>query len=252
MILFTGCNMRTPGREYYPEIYFEGSQLTMAQAIFNDDAGELKKLLKQETINISVPGKEGYTLLLYAIEISRYKMMELLLEYGADPNVISPTMYVPGAGKQSDPSYDIPIHTACYNKYPIKYLKLLVKHGANVNENRQKSPLFRAINSRDEGKINFLLKNGADVNIQAKYGTTSLITAAELSWFEMVERLLDLGADPFIEVKGTSLQKAMQYYIERTEGGSQKGRQRTRQLIRRLEGLGMEFDYSKAKFQMTD
>ena len=243
--------MKTTSKEYYPEVYFEGVKLPLAQAIYDDDAGELKKLLKQSATDISKPGKEGYTLLLYAIKIVRYKMMEILLEHGADPNVISPRTYIPGAGKQSKPSNASCITTVCYNKYNIKYLKLLVKYNANINETRVTGPIFQAIMSRDEDKINFLLKNGANVNIVAENGAPPIVTAAKLSWFELVERFLDLGADPFLQGEKSSLQRSIQYYINSTEGAPE-GRKETRHLIRRLEALGMKFDYSKAKFKMID
>jgi ankyrin repeat protein len=250
-ILLIGCDMKTTNRKYIPEDYFGGVELPVAHAIYGDDKSELKKTLKQKTVDISKPGKEGYTFLLYAIKMQKYQMMEILLENGADPNVISPRTLIPEAGKQSKPSYTTCIQTVCYSTYDIKYLKLLVNYRANINENRDVSPLFRSIMSREKSKINFLLKNGANVNLIAETGTAPLITAANLSWFDLVEQFLDLGADPFLEDKGSSLRKSIQYYINRTEG-TPEGRKKVRKLIKRLEERGMTFDFSKSKIKMTD
>jgi ankyrin repeat protein len=243
--------MEMTNRKYISEDYFEGTELPIAQAIYADDTSELKRLLKQKAIDINKPGKEGHTFLLYAIKMQRYKMTEILLENGADPNVISPRTFLPEAGKQSKPINATCIESVCYSKYNIKYLKLLVKYRVNVNENRDKSPLFRSIMSREEDKIDFLLRNGADVNIVAEMGTTPLITAADLCWFDLVEQLLDLGADPFLKDKNGSLQKSIQYYINRTKG-TPDGRRKVRKLIKRMEALGMTFDFSNAKIKMTD
>ena len=57
----------------------------------------------QGNVNINKPGKEGCTYLFYALQILEYDMIKILLENEADPNVISPRTYVPGAGKQSEP-----------------------------------------------------------------------------------------------------------------------------------------------------
>ncbi|MEN9918629.1 MAG: hypothetical protein RL662_1065 [Bacteroidota bacterium] len=239
------------GTRYSPEKYFSQEEMPIAQAIYDENKSELRRLLKMKAIDINKPGKEGYTYLQYAIEQRAYDIVKELLENGADPNVLSPTTYVPGAGKQSKPSDDICIETVCYSRYNIKYLKLLVKYGANINDKRVGAPLSQAIVGDQTDKIDFLLKNGADVNIVAKEGLPPLITAADLGRFELVERFLDLGADPFLEDKGSSLQKSIQYNIESSEGHP-KNKELKRKLIRRLEAQGIKFDFSKAKFKMQD
>jgi ankyrin repeat protein len=93
-----GCTMKK-GTRYSPEKYFSQEEMPIAQAIYDENKSELRRLLKLKTIDINKPGKEGYTYLQYAIEQRAYDIVKELLENGADPNVLSPTTYVPGAGK---------------------------------------------------------------------------------------------------------------------------------------------------------
>jgi ankyrin repeat protein len=256
MLLFVlpfsiGCTMKKRSPEYNPEIYFSETELPLGRAISEGNGSELKRLIKQGNVDINKPGKEGYTYLLYAIQTLSYDMVKILLENGADPNILSPRTYVPGAGNQSKPENKACIETVCYSRYNIKYLKLLVKYGANINDKRVGAPLSQAIFGDQTDKIDFLLKNGADVNIVAIEGLPPLITAADLGRFELVERFLDLGADPFIEIRGLTLQESIQYNIESSEGHP-KNKELKRKLIRRLEAQGIKFDFSKAKFKMQD
>jgi len=252
-IWLCACNIDNKRRstEYNPEIYFSEKELPIAQAIFDNNKSELKNLLKNNITDINKPGKEGYTYLLYAIKMHYYDIVEILLKNEANPNILSPRTFIPGAGKQSKPNDATCIESVCYNTYDIKYLKLLVKYGADVNDNRTASPLFKSIMGDQRDKIDFLLKNGAKVNIIAKKGTAPILVAASLTRWDLVERFLDLGADPFIEDKGYTLKNRIEYYIGRTEG-TPKYREEIRALIKRLQKMGMEFDFSKAKIQMTD
>lgn len=237
--------------EYYPQVYFSDIELPIAKAIWDGNGEELKRLIKQRKVNINQPGKEGYTYLQYAADIMKYDMMQILLENGANPNIISPRTYVPGAGKQSKPETIVCLESVCYNQYDLKYLKLLLRFGANINDTRAGAPLSQAIIGYQQDKINFLLKNGADVNIVADWGLPPIIVAADLRRWELVEQFLDAGADPFLEVEGSSLKRSIEYYINSSEG-TPAYRKKIRALMKRLQKQGMEFDFSKAKIKMED
>jgi len=251
MIVLTACNMKRT--RDLPEHYFGLEEVPVARAIFNGEGRELKRLLKQGSADISRPGKEGCTFLQYALKLKEYKMMEILLEQGADPNVISPRTRI-RIGKLSEgTTYDeLPLETSCHSIYSIKYMQLLVKYGAKINDNRVVIPLDRAISGDQRNKINYLLSKGADVNLAYEdTGGTVLLSAAILSNWELVELFLNYGADPFhSDKRGIDLYYYIQQRINRK--GTPEGARKVWKLIRRLEKQGMQFDFSKAKIQRED
>jgi len=251
MIVLTTCNMKRT--RDLPEHYFGLEEVPVARAIFEGEGRELKRLLKQGKVDVSRPGKEGCTFLQYALKLKEYKMMEILLEYGADPNVISPRTRIRIGELSEGYTYDeLPLETSWHYKYSIKYMQLLIKYGAKINDNRLIPPLNRAIYGDQRNKINYLLSKGADVNLPGPKGNTPVISAAVLFYWELVELFLDHGADPFHKSdNGSELQRWIQHYINLTKG-TPKGRKEVRRLIKRLELLGMEFDFSKAKIQRED
>lgn len=252
VIILTSCMSERKGGD--PYTYFEDNEIPVAQAIHRSDAKELERILKENHININKPGKAGFTFLQYAIQFRDYKMIEILLENGADPNIISHTT-LRLDGYIAEPPIDrLPLITVCDAKYDIKYMKLLIKYNANVNDNRIGIALAAVLYGYQKNKLNYLMKHGADVNIQGKKaGLTPIIRAARLSNFEAVEYFLDHGAEPLIVGYngGDSLEYWIQNYIESTEGHPDT-RKNIRKLIRRLESLGLKFDFSKAKFKMKD
>ena len=48
-------------------------------------------------------------------------------------------------------------------------------------------------------QVNLLLDRGADINVQNKLGWTPLHASAEKGHYDVVQRLVDAGADPSIE-----------------------------------------------------
>jgi hypothetical protein len=88
-----------------------------------------------------------------------------------------------------------------------KEFVIQLKNNANINAiNQYGAPLFikgvdRALHSRGYRRdifIDFLIKHGADVNIQSNDGSTALHYAARKHDVEIVEKLLNYGADPTI------------------------------------------------------
>jgi len=232
--------------EYQPEHFFSETELPIGRAIIDGNNSELKRLIKQGGVNISQPAKMGYTYLQYAMSLQNYDAMEILLSNGANPNVASPRMYVPGAGIQDKPSMRTCIETTAYSQYDMKYLKLLVKYGANINDTQNALVLTKAIGFHNTEKIDYLLKNGAKLNIIPHFGVTPIIAAASQGQWDLVERLLDLGADPFLEAKDNSVKRNIEYHLCLTEGTSESNKKLAK-LLKRLEGMGMTFDYSQSR-----
>jgi ankyrin repeat protein len=116
----------------------------------------------------------------------RIETVRLLLEYGADANIIHPfdrdnTLYFPAFDGN------------------ILVLEMLLKHGANPNQIDRYGnvPLFSAIRGKSENRYNavkLLIENGANINYTNLYGS-GLHIATELGDEKMVKLLLQLGID---------------------------------------------------------
>ncbi|KAK7216185.1 hypothetical protein V2G26_004188 [Clonostachys chloroleuca] len=132
----------------------------------------------------------------------------LLLENGADPNAV-PFMDGHGQmwGQQStvpmDRTSGLPLDIAV-EKHSLAVVKLLLEHGAEVRYSR---PLARLIRYRGEylrslgldddwrPLIEMLLSYGADINAVSYGGGTALSAAVHRGRWEVVEFLIQNGAD---------------------------------------------------------
>ena len=76
-------------------------------------------------------------------------------------------------------------------------VKLLLDHGANINSrnNYGESPLYCAVQSKNDRIVKFLLKKGADVNDKRNDGRTALHGAVEIEDMNIIHILLEHEAD---------------------------------------------------------
>lgn len=80
----------------------------------------------------------------------------------------------------------------------IKIVKTLLDHGANPSLQDNKAGWFPLMWAAYNGNLDIaklLIEHGADVNMQNKYGETSMIHAAFEGRDDMIELLLEHGAD---------------------------------------------------------
>lgn len=196
---------KTQNKEQYPpQKLFEGAQLDVAQKIFNEDNSGLENVLKEnpKVINqLSEVKDYGYTLLMYASIIENLEAMKILLDNGADPNIVIPHLY------------DLPLsHAVATNNYEMA--NLLFKYKANPNPAVGSSPLCDAMmlgeESTERKMIDFLLKNGADINHDSYLGK-NIMEAATRSNLSTAEYFLEKGGAP--KIKGTEL-SPMASYVE--------------------------------------
>ena len=258
VFLLTSCIMSNRERERFPAAeYFNKQELPIAEAIYNGEEKKLQNLINQGA-NISHIGEEGFTYLMYAVMIENYEITELLLENGADPNQISPLMKTKRNARREEGerkrSLDmLPLETSCGSSYPIKYMKLLIKHGAviNVNNNKTPPPLEEAIITDDMEKIKYLVANGADINLLYQ-SSTPIMTAAKIMSWHMIDYLLDCGADVFhVNRNGYTIGLYMQEYIDR-DVWTPYGRKRIEGIIERLKAKGVKFPVTKQEPTPTD
>jgi ankyrin repeat protein len=133
----------------------------------------------------------GETLLNNAIARGDVEMVDSLLRLGASPNSV-------------DLMATTPLITAVQSKSPLttEILRLLIQSGADVNAKSYSgnSALFAAIVEDSTEIVEFLLKNGANIDIRGiEDAETPLWSAALWGNDKMVRLLLEHGADPYLK-----------------------------------------------------
>ena len=223
--------------------YFSKEEYPIIEAIHNKDKEKLCTLM-QRGWNINSTGKGGMTYLEYAVFTDNYKMTEFLLENGADPNLIS----LVDPNDRYGPEGMLPLSSACHSKHSIKFVKLLIKYGANVNDDRAPLPIFAAALNNDKRKIEYLLEHGADIN-KLQDGFRTVITAeATAGKWPMVLWLWDKGADPMKTGENeTNVAVWIQDAIDGT--GLTDDAERVKA---RLESIGVKFPYRPVKKESTE
>ena len=128
--------------------------------------------------------KNGRTRLHWAAFFGHKKVVQLLLERGADPNMAS------GHG-------ETPLHN-CAQRGHLDVVKLLLDRGGGINSMRINgvTPLHAAVEKDNKDVVRFLLDRGADPNRARKNGRTPLHEAVKNNHEDVVRLLLDRGADP--------------------------------------------------------
>ncbi|GLR71299.1 ankyrin repeat domain-containing protein [Agaribacter marinus] len=125
--------------------------------------GNLKKVVELLDLGINVEeptkNKRKDTPLQYAVEWGHTDIIETLLKYGANPNMLNGIGYAP-------------IHYATTREYPdLKVLKLLMSYGgdANATATNGTTLLLSAIQNENVNAISYLLKKGADPNTKGPH-----------------------------------------------------------------------------------
>lgn len=110
--------------------------------------------------------------------------IDLLLQYGADPNMQA--LYT------DEPSYPMEI---AYANNDIHTIRLLLQYGADPNLYSDSEPLIvYAVEKNQCNKVELLLQYGADPNTRDSMNDTILINAIRNENADMVDLLLRYGA----------------------------------------------------------
>lgn len=156
----------------------------------------------------------GATPLHEAVRYGQVEIAKILLENGAKVDALdsigkSPFLLIIPAEKQydmyntllfynakateKDMFGDTVLHVATMNKSNTNVLKLLVDHGAPVNERNKQgvTPLTLAIEHNLKEHVVFYAQNGADINAEDMNGNTPLIKSLENSSPEMIQTLVN-------------------------------------------------------------
>ena len=254
-VFLSGCNLifkNSKGLAPEPQVYFpDGQELKMATAIYDGDIRSVQSMIN-DGIDLNHISKGGMTYLFYAMLTINYDMMELLLKNGANPNIHSVFYTNPDLHKKGlsdDETIGVCLVYSGYGDYDIKYMKLLLKHGANINDTTYISPLSTAVRDQVQGKekIKYLAEYGLNLNF-SKSGTPVIAGQALIFEWDMVLFLLDLGADPLIgdNSKFTVAASVQKYYDRGFDLNSEYGKM-AQEVKRRLEQRGVKFPYHPKK-----
>ncbi|XP_040849680.1 ankyrin repeat and SOCS box protein 3 isoform X5 [Ochotona curzoniae] len=146
---------------------------------------------------------EGSCALHLAASQGHWKIVQVLLEAGADPNATTL-------------EETTPLFLAVENGQ-IDTLKLLLRHGANVNGSHSMcgwNSLHQASFQGNAEIIKLLLKKGASQECQDDFGITPLFVAAQYGKLESLSILISSGAN----VNCQALDKATPLFIAAQEG----------------------------------
>ena len=89
-----------------------------------------------------------------------------------------------------------------------------------IAERASLTPLMKAVQSSNVGKVKAFLKNKANVNAKSKAGVTALMLAAADGHAEIVKLLLKAGADPNAQDKEKN--SALMYLLD-NDGANERG-----------------------------
>ena len=188
----SGCERSV---DHKPEDFFEGSQLAIAQIIYDGNERELQAqiaTLSKEQINS--PAKAKMTLLYWAISNSfgdnatpqRLKIISDLVRFGANPLQPQPNMSGSPAEVMLKADRDV-------------WIKSLLNGGLSPNardEIHHEPILFQTRYAKNTDTLNAMLDAGADINIKDSLGETLLMSAFISSSLDHVTLLINRGANP--------------------------------------------------------
>ena len=178
----------------------------LLKALSDDDVAEARQLIKEGASPNSLPGDSDITPLMVA---SSPGMARMLLEAGGDP-------------KARDDEGNTVLHYAVVKKRAPELIRLFASSGvlANTVADDKEAPIFRAITYFHEAKafhvpytipgdtpvggydgpepkktLQALMAAGGDIDARDAYGNTPLMIAATVDNADLLDLLLDLGAD---------------------------------------------------------
>ncbi|XP_029088159.1 ankyrin repeat and SOCS box protein 3 isoform X1 [Monodon monoceros] len=175
------------------------------EAAYHNSIECLRMLIRADSSKNYIKAKtfEGFCALHLAASQGHWKIIQILLEAGADPNATTL-------------EETTPLFLAVENGQ-IDVLRLLLRYGANVNGSHSMcgwNTLHQATFQENAEIIKLLLKKGANKECQDDFGITPLFVAAQYGKLESLSILISSGAN----VNCQALDKATPLFIAAQEG----------------------------------
>lgn len=167
----------------------------LAKAVQDEDVIAIDSIVSSNPTVINYQDSVyGNTLLMLTIVNQQFDSFITLLDKGADVNI-----------HDTFDGTSALIDACSYNFYDIKYAKMLVEYGANVNDieirkrrdgnSTRLTPLIAAAKANWLDMIKYLISKGANVNYQNEFGQSALGESVILGNYEITYYLLINGAD---------------------------------------------------------
>lgn len=199
MIILFSCNNRETmvdksellGDDY--RLFQNTPAWELAKAIEDENEDKINELINKDRKLLDY--KEpifGSTLLMLTIKNQQYKSFEVLLK-----NKASTKIHDTYEGSSA-------LIEACSSKhYDVKFAKLLLEYGANVNdvqvdidnEGKTRTPLMLASKTGNLNLVELLVKKGADLNYKNKHNQSAFSESIMTSRYNVAYYLLVNGID---------------------------------------------------------
>jgi hypothetical protein len=239
---------RPGNRVYYASNFFADEKVAeLAEAAKFGDVERIDAIVG-EGVNVNAKGKEGISVLFYAMSGESLDGFRRLLERGANPN------------QQADDGDSVVSVAAA--RQESEALKLAIVHGGNPNLHTPvppstpnvtytdftPTPIFNAIRGRNPENAKILIKAGADLSARDSFGNTPLIEAASSGSFEVMYVLLEAGADYRAKDEWGCYKVTRDLLQERAGTAPQSRAFKARQkCIEFLRNKGIDFEKEKLK-----
>jgi len=234
-LLSTACglnNFTNPIYKHKPEDVFESPQLEIAKAIRKDRPGIIKQLIENDpAIDLDKAGKDGITLLFWALAHRHPDTARQLLKMGANPDT-------PWLDKEGVATYAIAMAASGKSD---KTFELLLEYGANPDGDIEGTPaIFKTIYARRFDRMRVLLDHGANIDAIDKQTNLSLAHfCSKLMMFDQVAYLIERGAD-FKRKSGVG--GSVAYQVQKRRGELNDHSEKWRTIVEQmLVERGVEF-----------
>lgn len=154
------------------------------QAAQRGDFTTVEAMVRQKEVDVDAVDELDTTALMRAAERDDRRMVDYLIEMGADVK------------KKSAITGETALLTATENNHRV-VIETLLENGADVNEadNHGKTPLLSAVQKQNKALTVRFVKEGADLNKENVWGQTPLMRAVLNNDKETVKLFVEKGAD---------------------------------------------------------